>query len=336
MRACLEVMREASDSSEICRPTSQGQPEGYNTKSHDDGLVHAILGRLAGNLVASRIVATAHLTPATALVTVLQPSSGWRALDLRELWRYRELMYFLAWRDVKVRYKQTALGAAWAVLQPVLAMLIFSVFFGRLAHIPSDGLPYPLFAFAGVLPWTYFANAATLSGGSLVANTNLVSKVYFPRLIVPIAAVLAGLIDLAIGFGILLVLLAAFRVAPGPQLLLVPLFVLLAIATALGVGIWLSALDVQYRDVRYAIPFLIQVWLFATPVVYPASLVPENYRALLGLNPMAGVVEGFRWALLGTAPPGSLLLVSVAVVAALLLSAVFYFRRMERTFADVI
>jgi len=272
--------------------------------------------------------------PAT---TVIQPSSGWRALDIRELWRYRELMYFLAWRDVKVRYKQTALGAAWAILQPLLAMAIFSIFFGRFAHIPSQGVPYPLFAFAGVLPWTYFANAATISGGSLVANTNLVSKVYFPRLVVPLAAVLAGLIDLAIGFGLLILLLIGFRTVPGPLVLLLPVFVVLAILTAMAVGIWLSALDVQYRDVQYAIPFLIQVWLFATPVVYPASLVPAQYRALFGLNPMAGVVEGFRWVLLpDQQPPTALMLVSAAVVVLLLSTGILYFRRMERIFADVI
>lgn len=270
-------------------------------------------------------------------ITVIQASRGWRALDLRELWRFRELTYFLAWRDVKVRYKQTALGAAWAVLQPLLAMLIFSIFFGRLAKLPSDGIPYPLFAFVGVLPWTFFANAATTSGQSLVSNTNLVSKVYFPRLVVPMAAVFAALVDLAIGFVLLLGLLMFFRAPAGPQLGMLPLFVVLAVATALGVGIWLSALDVQYRDVRYAIPFLIQIWLFATPVVYPSSLVPEPYRAILGLNPMAGVVEGFRWALLGNPhPPFGLLLVSALVVLLLLSSGILYFRRMERIFADVI
>jgi lipopolysaccharide transport system permease protein len=270
-------------------------------------------------------------------VTIIKPSNGWRALNLRELWRYRELIYFLAWRDVKVRYKQTALGVAWAVLQPVLGMVIFSVFFGRLARMPSEGVPYPLFAYAGLLPWTYFANAAVNAGGSLVANTNLVSKVYFPRLVIPLAAVVVGLIDLAIGFLILIVLLLIFGTVPGPAVALLPLFIVLAVATALGVGVWLSALDVEYRDVRYAIPFLIQVWLFATPVVYPASLVPEKWRILFGLNPMAGVVEGFRWALLGTNDaPGPLVAVSALVAAVVLASGLMYFRRMERGFADVI
>ncbi len=270
-------------------------------------------------------------------VTVIKASHGWRAIDLSELWRYRELVYFLAWRDVKVRYKQTVLGILWALLQPVAAMAIFTVFLGQLAKVPSDGVPYALFAYVGLLPWTYFANAATGAAGSLVANTNLVSKVYFPRLVIPISGVVAGLVDLAIGGALLLVLLVAFGVAPSPRLLLVPAFVALAFVTALGVGVWLSALDVQYRDVRYAIPLFVQLWLFATPVVYPASLVPAQYRALYGLNPLAGVIEGFRWSLLGTGdPPGALLLVSVIVVAAILATGLLYFRRMERGFADVI
>ncbi|MBI4494134.1 MAG: ABC transporter permease [Chloroflexi bacterium] len=270
-------------------------------------------------------------------ITVIEPTHGWRALDVAELWRYRELIYFLAWRDVKVRYKQTALGVAWALLQPLLAMAIFTVFFGGLARMPSDGLPYALFAYTGLLPWTYFANATTNASGSLVANSNLISKVYFPRLVIPLAGVAGGLVDLAIGFGMLVVLLVLFGVAPSANVVFLPLLVGLAVLSALSVGIWLSALDVQYRDVRYAIPFLIQVWLFATPVVYPASLVPEAYRPLYGLNPMAGVVEGFRWALLGhTAGPGPLLGVAVAVVLVLLVSGLFYFRRMERGFADVI
>jgi lipopolysaccharide transport system permease protein len=267
----------------------------------------------------------------------IRASHGWRAIDLRELWRYRELVYFLAWRDVKVRYKQTALGVAWAILQPLAGMLIFSIFLGNLVHVPSDGLPYPLFAYAGLLPWMFFANAVVGASSSLVGNTNLVTKVYFPRLVIPIAAVLAGLVDLGIGLLLLVLLLLIFGAAPTLGLLLVPLFITLAVLTALAVGIWLSALDVQYRDVRYAIPFLVQVWLFATPVVYPASVVPEQYRALYGLNPMAGVIEGFRWALLGGTPfPGPLLVVSVLVSGLVLVSGQLYFRRMERTFADVI
>jgi homopolymeric O-antigen transport system permease protein len=267
----------------------------------------------------------------------IRPSNGWRALDIRELWQHRDLIYFLAWRDVKVRYKQTALGVAWAVLQPVVAMAIFTIFLGGLVHVPSDGLPYPLFAFVGLLPWMYFANATSGASGSLVANTNLVSKVYFPRLAIPIAAVLAGVVDLAIGLVLLILLLFVFGIVPAWTALLLPIFVALMVLTALGVSVWFSALDVQYRDVRYAIPFLIQVWLFATPVVYPASVVPEQYRGLYGLNPMAGVVEGFRWALLDhDAFPASLICVSCLVVAAILFSGLLYFRRMERTFADVI
>lgn len=270
-------------------------------------------------------------------VTEIRPSKGWRAIDLSELWRYRELIYFLAWRDVKVRYKQTVLGVVWALLQPVVAMLIFTIFLGQLAKIPSDGVPYALFAYTGLLPWTYFATATTGASSSLVANANLISKVYFPRLVIPMASVVAGLVDLAVGGLLLVVLLPAFGVPPSARLLLVPLFVALAFITALAVAMWLSALDVQYRDVRYAIPVLVQLWLFATPVVYPASLVPESYRMLLGLNPMAGVIEGFRWSILGRGDaPSGLLLVSVIVVAATFVSGLIYFRRMERGFADVI
>jgi lipopolysaccharide transport system permease protein len=268
---------------------------------------------------------------------VIEPTHGWRALDLAELWRYRELIYFLAWRDIKVRYRQTAMGVAWAVLQPLLAMLIFSILFGALARMPSEAIPYPLFAFAGLVPWMYFANAASNASASLVANTNLVSKVYFPRLVIPIAGVMAGLVDLAIGLGLLLVLLAVFGVPAGPTLMFVPVFIALTTLTALSVSIWLSALDVQYRDVRYAIPFLIQMWMFATPVAYSAALVPERVRTLYGLNPMAGVVEGFRWALLGRGdPPGAMMAVSFVVVLVVLFTGLFYFRRMERTFADII
>jgi lipopolysaccharide transport system permease protein len=283
------------------------------------------------------------LTDSTAQARVprpvvrIRPSAGWRALDFGELWQYRDLIYFLAWRDVKVRYKQTALGVAWAILQPLAAMVVFTVFLGALVHVPSDGLPYALFAYVGLLPWTFFANAAAGASSSLVANTNLVSKVYFPRLAIPIAAVLAGLVDLGIGLVLLIGLLLFFGVNPAGGLLLLPVFVVLTVLAALAVGIWLSALDVQYRDVRYAIPFVIQVWLFATPVVYPASVVPEQYRAFYGLNPMAGVVEAFRWALLGrTDFPGPLLAVSIVVLAVVLVSGLFYFRRMERSFADVI
>ena len=269
-------------------------------------------------------------------VTIVEPTRGWRALDLRELWQYRELVYFLAWRDVKVRYKQAALGIAWALLQPVLAMAIFSIL-GSLANLSSEGIPYPLFAYTGLLPWLYFANATSNASGSLVSNANLISKVYFPRLVIPLAGAMAGLVDLGVGLVLLLLLLVPFGVVPGPGLLLVPFLVLLAMVTALSVSIWLSALDVQYRDVRYAVPFLIQVWMFATPVLYSPELIPERWRALLGLNPMTGVVEGFRWALLGqSSSPGGLLVLSIAVTLVVLVTGLFYFSRMERTFADIV
>jgi lipopolysaccharide transport system permease protein len=276
------------------------------------------------------------VAPDTSL-TVIEPTHGWRALDLRELWAYRELVYFLAWRDVKVRYKQTALGIAWVVLQPLAAMAIFSIVFGRLANLPSDGVPYPLFVFAGLVPWFYFANATSTASGSLVANTNLVSKVYFPRLAVPLAAVLAGLVDLAIGLVLELVLLAIFGVPPTPRLMLVPVLVLLLALTALAVSIWLSALDVQYRDVRYAIPFLVQLWLFATPVVYPLSVISDRWQWLFALNPVTGTIEGFRWALLGAGEfPAPQLALGVVTTLLILGSGLLYFRRVERTFADVI
>lgn len=274
---------------------------------------------------------------ASAHVVDITPTRGWAALNLREVWQYRELLYFLTWRDVKVRYKQTAIGAAWAVLQPFMTMVVFSIIFGRLAGVPSDGVPYPVFTYAALLPWTFFASALTQSGTSLVNNANLVSKVYFPRLVIPVAAVLAGAVDFAVAFVVLLGLMLFYGIVPGVAVLAVPLFLLLAFMVALGVGLWLSALDVKYRDVRYTIPFLTQFWLFATPVAYPSSLIPEQWRLLYGLNPMVGVVEGFRWALLGQqAASGDLILVSIIVVVALFVGGLFFFRRVERDFADVV
>ena len=268
---------------------------------------------------------------------IIRPSKGWVPLKLKELWEYRELLYFLIWRDIKVRYKQTVLGAAWAIIQPLFTMIVFSIFFGRLAKIPSDGLPYPIFAYCALLPWQLFAHALTESGNSLVASQNLITKVYFPRLVIPISAVLAGLVDFVIAFVVLLGMMFYYGIVPTAATLTLPLFILLAVATALAVGLWLSALNVQYRDVRYTIPFLTQFWLFTTPIAYPSSLVPEGWRTLYGLNPMAGVVEGFRWALLGTEnAPGPMVAVSVAVVVALLVGGLYYFRRMEKTFADVV
>lgn len=266
----------------------------------------------------------------------IDPPTGWTSLGLRELWDYRELLYFLTWRDVKVRYKQTALGAAWAIIQPLFMMLVFSLFFGRLAKMPSDGIPYPIFTFCALLPWQLFAHALTESSNSLVANERLITKVYFPRLVVPIAAVLGGLVDFAVAFIILLAMMLYYGIVPTAAVVALPGFVVLAVLTALAVGLWLSALNVKYRDVRYTINFVIQFWLFATPIAYPSSLVPERWRALYGLNPMAGVVEGFRWALLGTKPPGAMLAVSIGVVALLLVGGLYYFRRMEQQFADVV
>jgi lipopolysaccharide transport system permease protein len=269
--------------------------------------------------------------------TSIRAGAGFQPLQLRELWRYRELLLFLTWRDVKVRYKQTALGAAWAIIQPVFMMLVFTLAFGRLAKVPSDGVPYPVFAYAALLPWQLFAHSLSEASNSLVSNERLITKVYFPRLVVPIAAVLGGLVDFLVSFVVLLGLMLYYRITPGLAIVTLPLFLALAIATALGVGLWLSALNVQYRDVRYTITFLTQFWLFATPVAYPSSLVPERFRVLYGLNPMAGVVEGFRWALLGKAAPSMpLLLASSVVVVLVLTGGLFYFRRMERIFADVV
>jgi lipopolysaccharide transport system permease protein len=270
------------------------------------------------------------------VIVVIEPSRGWRALDLRELWRFRELVYFLALRDVKVRYKQTALGIAWVLVQPLLAMGIFTVVFGQ-RGLTSGGLPYPLFVAAGLVPWFYFANATSGASGSIVGNTQLISKVYFPRLAIPLAAVSANLVDLGIGLLLELVLLVVFGVPLGPHLLVVPILVGLEVLTALGVSVWLAALDVQYRDVRYAVPFLLQVWFFATPVVYSLADIGDRWRPLLSLNPMTGVIDGFRWALLGTGDaPLVALLESTVIVLLLLGSGLLYFRRMERTFADVI
>lgn len=268
---------------------------------------------------------------------LISPPKGWASINFKELWDYRELLYFLTWRDVKVRYKQTALGAAWAIIQPFFMMVVFSLFFGKLGGIPSDGIPYPVFVYCALLPWQLFAHALSESSNSLVGNQNLITKVYFPRLVVPVSAVLGGLVDFAIAFLILLGMMAYYGIAPTIMIVTLPLFLLLAVVTALGVGLWLSALNVQYRDVRYTIGFLTQFWLFATPVAYPSSLVPEQWRWLYGLNPMAGVVEGFRWALLGKAEgPGALLIVSIVVVLLIFIGGLYYFRRMEDTFADIV
>ena len=276
------------------------------------------------------------LPPSEAHLSI-EPPRGWAALELRELWLYRELLFFLAWRDIKLRYKQTALGAAWAILQPLLTMVIFSVIFGQLAKLPSDGIPYPIFTYAALLPWQLFSFALTNSSNSLINSQNLISKVYFPRLIIPLASTLAGLMDFAIAFLVLLGLMVYYHIMPTMAILYLPLFLILALLSALAVGVWLSALSVEYRDVRYIVPFLTQFWMYATPIAYASSLIPENWRLLYGLNPMTGVVEGFRWALLGIQTSGgSMILVSAAVVVVMFISGLYYFRRMENNFADVI
>lgn len=276
--------------------------------------------------------------PAAALpVTVIQPSRGWVSLHLRELWDYRELLYFLTWREVKVRYKQTALGAAWAIIQPLFTMLVFSLFFGRLAKVPSDGIPYPLFSLAGLIPWTFFANALTQSSNSLVTSSNLISKVYFPRLTIPLSAVLSGIVDFAVSLILLVGMMAFYHCVPPLRCIYVLAFFVLAFVAATGVGLWLSALNVEYRDVRYTVPFLTQFWMFATPIAYPSSMLHGAWRTLYGLNPMVGVVEGFRWALLGAnTAPGPIIAASSVASVLILIGGAYYFRRMEKTFADVV
>jgi lipopolysaccharide transport system permease protein len=267
----------------------------------------------------------------------IQPSRGWVSLKLGEVWAYRELLYFLVWRDLKVRYKQTVLGAAWAIIQPFSTMIIFSLFFGKLAKMPSDGIPYPIFAYAALVPWTFFSGALGHASNSLVGSANLIKKVYFPRLVIPISSVLSGVVDFALAFVVLIAMMLYYNVVPTIKILWLPVFLLLAFVTSLGVGLWLSSLNVKFRDVRYIVPFITQFWLFATPVAYPSSLLSEPWRTLYGLNPMVGVVEGFRWALLGTqSSAGPIVLVSALVALAILVSGAFYFRRMEKTFADIV
>lgn len=262
---------------------------------------------------------------------------GWLQLDFRELWEYRELLYFFVWRDIKIRYKQSAIGAAWAVLQPFLTMVVFSLFFGALARIPSQGLPHPVFYYCALLPWMYFAGALQNAANTVVEHQRVITKVYFPRLVLPLAAVLSGLVDFAISFVVFLGMMLYYGLMPTRSAVLLPVLLLLAVLTALGVGLWLSALNAIYRDVRYILPFLVQFWMFASPVAYPSELVPEKWRWLYGLNPMAGVIEGFRWALTGRGqPPGVLMLASALMVAAALLGGLLYFRKMEGTIADVV
>ncbi len=268
---------------------------------------------------------------------IIKPSPSWIAVNVRELWEYRELLYFLTWRDIKVRYKQTVIGAGWAIIQPFFTMVVFSVFFGALAGIPSEGLPYPVFYYSALLPWMYFANALNKATNTMIEHQRVITRVYFPRIILPLAAVLPGLLDFGIGFTVLIGMMFFYGIVPTPASLLLPLFLLLAVATALGAGLWLSALNAIYRDVRYAVPFLVQFWMFISPVAYPSSLVPEHWRWLYGLNPMAGVIEGFRWSLTGQGqPPSLLLLASVTAVVLMLIGGFIYFQKLEETIVDVV
>lgn len=289
------------------------------------------------------VVSSASLSPSAGRVLLdpsrqvieITPGQGWPRLDLAGLWHGRELLYFLTWRDLKVRYKQTVLGIAWAVLQPLSTMVVFTLFFGKLAGIPSDGIPYPIFTYAALLPWMFFSNGVSTASNCMVGHANLLTKIYFPRLLVPLATVISNLIDFALAFVVLLVLMAWYGIAPAWTCLLLPIPVALAVVTALGVGLWLAALNVQFRDVRYTVPFLCQLWMFASPIAYPASLVTGPWKIVYAVNPITGVVETFRWALLGTdTAPGPMFLVSTLVSLALLVSGAMYFRTMERTFAD--
>jgi lipopolysaccharide transport system permease protein len=269
--------------------------------------------------------------------TLIQPTTGWAKLKLHELWEYRDLLFFLTWRDIKVRYKQTILGIIWAILQPIFSMIIFSIVFGRMAGIPSDGVPYPIFAYAALIPWTFFANGLNQSTESLILSSNMIKKVYFPRIILPASSVLTGLLDFLFAFIVLIAMMLFYGIVPTWNILWLPLLLLLGLITSLGAGIWLTSLNVQFRDVRYVTPFLIQAWLFATPIVYPSSLLQQPWQTLYSINPMVGVVEGFRWALLGVdTQPGPLIIVSTIVALGFLISGVVYFHRMERTFADVV
>ena len=287
---------------------------------------------LAASSARSREVAAA-----SEATTRIRPSHGWVSLELRELWAYHELLYFLVWRDIKVRYKQTALGAAWAIIQPFCTMVVFSLFFGRLARVPSDGVPYPIFSYAALVPWTFFATGLSQASNSLVGSSNLVKKVYFPRLTIPISTVLSGVIDFVLAFVVLLGMMIYYGIYPTSNIVWLPALLLLALVTSLGVGLWLAALNVQFRDVKYIVPFLTQFWMFATPIAYPSTLLSEPWRTLYGINPMVGVVEGFRWALLGTdTRPGPIIAASAAAALLLLVSGAYYFRRMEKSFADLV
>lgn len=272
-------------------------------------------------------------------VTVIESTRGWLPTNLKELWDYRDLLYFFTWRDIKVRYKQTLLGFTWAIIQPLCAMLIFTIFFGKLANIPSDGVPYPIFAYTALLPWTLFSESINRSTNTMVLNSNIIKKVYFPRIALPVSSVLSPLVDFVFAFAILLLMMAYYSLTTSGieltiNIIWLPFFVLLAMITSLGIGLWMSALNVMYRDFQYVVPFMIQIWMFASPVVYPASMVPTSFQLIYGLNPMTGVIEGFRWSLLGTNAPSSIIIVSAAIALAILVSGMLYFSRMQKRFAD--
>lgn len=272
-------------------------------------------------------------------ITIIEPLEGWVSLNLREVWEYRDLLFYMTWRDITVRYKQTVLGATWAILQPLMTMVVFTVFFGELAKIPSNGVPYPIFSYTALLPWTYFATGVTRTASVLVSNTNLIKKVYFPRLTLPLSSIVSGLPDFALSFVVLLGMVLYYGISPRWWALpLLPVFLLMALITSLSAGLWLGALNAQYRDIRYMVPFLIQFWMYATPVIYPTSFLPERWRFVYAINPMAGVVEGFRWVLLGNGKTPDPLIMAVSAIAALVLvvTGAFYFRRMEKNFADVV
>lgn len=301
-----------------------------------DNTMNGSVTRMAAGLRQQATAAHASNKVGEPPVTVVRPTVGWARLRLGELWEFRELVFFFIWRDVKVRYKQTVLGAAWAIIQPLFTMLIFSIFFGRLANMPSDGLPYPLFALAGLVPWMFFMNGLSHGANSLVENEKLIKKVFFPRMIVPVSSVLAGLVDFAIASGLLVAAMLYYQIAPTMNVVFLPLFVLLGAISAMGVTLWLSALNVQFRDVRYVVPFLGQIWMFATPIAYPSSLLDESWRLVFAINPMVGVVEGFRWSLLDAGgPPWSVFAVSLSVATLWLVTGAFFFRRVERNFADI-
>jgi lipopolysaccharide transport system permease protein len=333
MKSATQTIRSQTDAARIA--AVDPAPGAALPRKADDHMTGTVTN--IGRNLRQRAAPASHPTDLSEPpLTVIRPTSGWARLRLGELWEFRELVFFFIWRDVKVRYKQTVLGAAWAIIQPLFTMLIFSLFFGRLANMPSDGLPYPLFALAGLVPWLFFMNGLSHGANSLVENEKLIKKVFFPRMIVPVSSVLAGLVDFTVASSLLVLAMAYYGILPGPQIVLLPLFILLAAISAMGIALWLSALNVQFRDVRYVVPFLGQVWMFATPIAYPTSLLDPSWQLVYALNPMVGVVDGIRWTLLGSSgPEWGVFAVSATVAATMLVTGAFFFRRVERSFADI-